>query len=384
MTQIYLDHHSSTFLSEEVLALMLPQMKSGWGSLLQPHSRGQGVISDQEKSFKSFEDVFDVSTEDFIVFTASKSEAINQVLDTVYHQITRKTGQNHYITLSTEEAAQILTLEKYKDLGCHTTLIDPVATGSISQKITEAITPRTALITLTLADGLTGIYYEIEELVKICKLRGIKLHLDVTYALNSRAFSFKESGADFVTLGGDILKGPKSSGLLMAKKETQLKPFICGEEEQKGLRGAPLDMAALVGLAHACTLLKARQMNLEVPRLRDLFEKKCKAIEGVDVLFKENRLFNVSVLAFQGVHSDALLYALNKRGVLASMGGGKFQKLSLVLQKLGVPSKKSETALSFSLSDETTKEEVLKAVEIIQEEFVRLSRLSEKLEGAYV
>jgi len=177
---------------------------------------------------------------------------------------------------------------------------------------------------------MTGVLQNIEGLKEICALRGILLHLEISYVLGKIEIDFQELGADFVTFGGELLHGPKSSGALIVKDSVELMPFILGGHEQNGLRGGTLDLASLMGFATACSLMKSHlsEMNLEVARLRNLFEKKIvKELDQVQVLFQTHaRLPNVAVIAFEQVHSDSLLYTLNKRGVAASIGGRCFSK----------------------------------------------------------
>lgn len=65
------------------------------------------------------------------------------------------------------------------------------------------------------------------------------------------------------------------------------------------------------------------------------------------------------------------------------MGGGKFQKLSYLLEKMSVSSKQAATALSFSLSEQTTKEDILRVTQILEEEVKRLGQFTEKLESTH-
>ena len=86
---------------------------------------------------------------------------------------------------------------------------------------------------------------------------------------------------------------------------------------------------------------------------------------------------------FEKVHADALLYALDKRGILATLGGGSMQKLSHLLENVKGFSHLSHSALGFAMSRATTVNEVNEAVKIISEEVKRLKSYSEKLEMNY-
>lgn len=388
MKRIYLDHHSTTKPDEQVVAQMLPYLTDKWGSYVQPHDEGQKLIPDIIGAYEKIKDLVKVTDEATVVFTSSNVEAINHVLDHVYRKVVRESGKNHLIALSSDVAPILMPLKRLEPLGCHTTYLPAGQSGSISiQEIEDAITPRTALITLSIANGMTGVIQNIEGLKEICALRGILLHLEVSYVLGKIEIDFQELGADFITFGGDLLQGPKSSGALVVKDSLKLEPFIVGGQEQNGLRGGTLDLASLIGFATACSLMKSSlsEMNLEVARLRNQFEKKIvKELDQVQVLFQTHaRLPNVAVIAFEQVHADCLLYTLNKRGVAASIGGGVSQKLSLLLENMGYPSSVANTAISFSFSKETTLEEMQVVIGILVEEVKRLRLMTQKLELAY-
>ncbi len=120
---------------------------------------------------------------------------------------------------------------------------------------------------------------------------------------------------------------------------------------------------------------------LETARLRDKLEKGILGGIGDATVFFQHvdRLPNCTAIAFPGVMGDALLYFLHRRGVYASIGGGHCQKLSHVLIASGVDPQLAQCALSFSLSFETTEEQIDEAIAIIVDSVWKLKGLSQKL-----
>jgi cysteine desulfurase len=80
-------------------------------------------------------------------------------------------------------------------------------------------------------------------------------------------------------------------------------------------------------------------------------------------------------MAFPGVHAEALLFFLSRKGVYATCGGGNTQKLSHILQACGISSELSQSALSFSLSYATTEEEIDYALEVINASVKKLREI---------
>lgn len=385
MTEIYLDNHTTTPIDPKVLEEMEPYFKDKWGNYLQLHKKGSELVPSLHQAYRKIYDLLGADIkEDRILFTSSNEEAISHLFHIVYKNAVQKQGKNHFLTLKTEDASILMNTKKMEDYGCKTYFLPQDSNGLIEvEKIAETITPRCCLVSLTLASGMSGLLQPIEELKELCKLRGIYLHLDVSYAVGKLELNIEDLGADFITFGGDKFHGPKSSGALYVAPGIAIEPLICGGVEQQGLRGGVLDTAAVVGLGIACELAQKNlsEMCLETASLRDLLERYLE--EGLDdifILFDQNiRLPNVSVISFKGVVADALLHALNSRAVYASIGGGPFQKLSMLLNAIGAKPQIANGALSFSLSRFNSAEEIKIAADIIIEEVKKLRKLSEVL-----
>ena len=388
MVRIYCDHHTTSKMDPEVIQVLQEHYENSWGLYTQPQEEGQKLVDPIQKAFGAILSFINADENYTPVFVSGAAEANNHVYHHYYHSVVKETGRNHVITLSSEDATILLPLKNLEDLGVHTTWLPVGESGAINvDAIIKAITPRTGLISFSLAGGLTGVLQDLEGLKEICEQRKILLHLDVSYAIGKVLLDIQALGADFVTFGGDLIHGPKSSGLLVCKDSCALKPMIIGGLEQAGLRAGPFDAALFLGFAKACELAEQslEDMGLEVTRLRNLFEKKLtEQIEGVQVLFKSSkRLPNTSVCSFERVHCDHLLYALNKRGVSASLGGGAFQKLSLLLENMGFSLIEAHSSLSFAFSREVTKEQINMLVGILADEVNRLRLQNQELKSVY-
>jgi len=232
------------------------------------------------------------------------------------------------------------------------------------------ITPRTALISLSLAHPLTGVIQPVEEIVKIAHDGGTLVHIDATHALGKLYAPFSQSGADYLTFGGEGIHSIKGSGGVFAKKGKPLVPLILGD------RSDPLVLAALTAAASHATLF-FDQMGLEVARLRDRLEA---GIVGAIPLFQDSfRLPNVAVLSLPRVHQEALHYLLKLKGIAVSIGGASQPHLHRHLLQCGFDEHTARTACSLSLSRFTTQDDVDKAVAGIQAAINSLLPLTEDL-----
>ena len=381
---IYLDNNTTTQPSEAAVQAMLPFLRDNYGVPSAPHRMGQNLHPIMEKAYRSLYQLMDAPETDSVILTANGAEAVNHVMQSVYHQVTRESGQNHFLTSSIDEAPAIMAIGRLEQWGCVGKMAKVNEDGVVTAKaIAESITPRTALVSLSWANGLTGVVQPVNEIAEVCRQRGILLHLDATHVLGKLYFELEETEADFVTFNGDNIHAPKGTGALYARKGARLAPFILGGSEQSGLRAGSLNVAGLVGLGVAADeAMESRDMiGLETARLRDQLEERiCAAYPEAQVLFQESeRLPTTTAILFPGVTNDALLFALDQQGIYASFGGGSFQRMALVLEASEVDPVLANCALSFSLSRETTEEEVERAAQVIGETATRLRKSSAHL-----
>jgi len=327
---------------------------------------GQEIVAALDTRYQMIYDLVGAKESDRLVFTSSGAEGVNQVFWSVFIELARKEGKTHVIVSSLEDAPTMQCAKRLEELGC-TIKIAPVNEhGQINVKaLGELVNPRTALISITMAHGLTGVIQPVEEITALASEKKVLLHLDATYAIGKYPIEF---ASDYLTFSGDRIHSVKGSGALFAKEGAPLIPFILGGNEQGSLRGGSFDVPSFMALSAAAqqAVLYLDMMALEVVRLRDLFESETKG----RVLYKDSlRLPNTTLIAFENVHQEALLYYLNRKGVYATIGGAFAAHLSRI----------DETAVSFALSRMTTEEEILRAAKIINETVSELQTISRDL-----
>lgn len=357
---IALDHHSSA----QPCLSALERMQASFGK--------RYSLEDKNAHEEAIYELIGANRDDLFAFTSSAAEAVAQVIWTVFSEKSRKEGKTQLITSCIEDAPTLQMLKRCEELGCSVKIAPVDAQGRIDLKsLQELISPRTALISLTLAHGLTGVIQPVEEVGRIAKEKGVLLHLDASYALGKTFFSFQESSADYLTFSGERIHSVISSAGVFAKKGRPLLQFVLG---------SVLDFPSLSALAAAARLatLSLDAIGLETARLRDRFEKEIEQkIPDAKILFQDVlRLPNTTVISFPRVHADALLYFLERKGIYPNRFGVYTQNLTSLLSACGM---QEECALSFSLSRMTTEEEVIRAVDQIQKTVEWLRGVSEDL-----
>jgi cysteine desulfurase len=360
---IYLDAHSATKPCTAAIERMAPYLQDHWGASFAPHKMGQELIAALPSRYQALYDLVGAKEKDTFVFTASAAEAINQVFWSVFVEKARKEGKCHILVSSIEDAPTMQCAKRLEELGCTVKIIPVNEQGQIDvAELSALINPRTALISVTMAHGLTGVIQPVDEIAQLAKEKNVLLHFEATYALGK--IPLDELKGDYLTFAGDRIHSVKGSGGLFVKQGSPLAPFVLGGN------GGSFDIPSFMALSAAAqqATLYLDMMNLEVVRLRDLLESQ---LHGT-VLYKESlRLPNTTTMIFPKAHQEALLYLLNRKGVYATIGGPYCGHLSRIAG--------DECAISFSLSRMTTEEEISRAATLINEAVKHLQTISEDI-----
>ncbi len=372
----YLDHHTASKPFPSAVDKMLPYYSEHWGATTQPHRKGQELILPLEESLVAIKEVLGAADEDHFHFFSSGSDAISSLFFSHYFHTVRETGKNHMVTTQLEEAPILLSLKRYEELGCSSKIVAVNAQGQLTREmLAAALRPRTGLVSLSWASGLTGVIHPIADLAELCHQQGVLLHVDASYVIGKLYFRFEDLPVDYLTMDGQFLHAPKGTAGLLCKRSAPLIPFASGPAG-----------VAVGGIASFSEALDENgrlfdHLCLETARLRDRFEAQVKRALPDAVVFFEtvDRLPNCTAIGFPGVVSDALLFLLSRKGVSATLGGGHCQTLSHILIACGVDPVLAQSALSFSLSFETSEAEIDYAVKMIVACVEQLKRCSAKI-----
>ncbi len=381
---IFLDHGTTTRPSDFLISQMQPFFKRHWFCPSAPYLKGKEPFATINQTIKNIMKFLGGDSKDRFIFTSCGAEAISQIYFSVALDESLTSGKNHFMTTKSEDASFLMGIDRLKSIGIekkwallnHEGILTP-------ERLKQTLSNRTALVSLSWANSLTGVIQPIELLGEICREKEVLLHVDASDVLGKLYFNFRDLPIDFLTFDGDRLYAPKGTGGLLMKHFAKLDPLIPDGMQQQGLRGGTLNLPALVGLGIAFEELEEHMniLSMENARLRDQFEESIALLlKDALFLFRESpRLPNVSLIAFPGVHHELLAFHLAEQNIYPSFGGGRHQKLSELLIGMGVQIEVARSALSFSLGRETTEEEIKKASGIVIDTVKKCQKLSEAM-----
>lgn len=380
---VYLDNNATTMVDPKVEALMQPYLSQKYGNPNSLHRFGTETHPAIKKAIDELYAGINAADEDDIIITSCATESNNWVLKGIYFDILRHGVKNHIITTDVEHPAVRSTCAFLETLGVEVTYLPINDQGTITTaQVREAITEKTALVSVMWANNETGMIFPIEEIGALCKEKGILFHTDAVQAIGKIPVDVQKAQVDLLSFSAHKFHGPKGVGGLYIRQGVELTPLFHGGEHMSGRRSGTLNVAGIVGMAEAMRLA-VQYLDFEksnVRRLRDKLENALLEIPDVIVVgSRENRVPNTVLISVKGVEGEAMLWDLNKAGIAASTGSAcasEDLEANPVMVAIGADKELAHTAIRLSLSRFTTEKEIDYAIEVFKKSAERLRAIS--------
>ncbi len=387
---IYLDNHSTTRTDPRVLEVMLPYFTEKYGNAAsRNHAYGWEAEQAVEHARKQIAHIINADAKE-IVFTSGATESNNLALKGVMEMYKEK--GDHMITSSTEHRAVLDTaklLEAKK--GLKVTYLPVEKTGLVNpDEVRKAITDKTILISIMMANNEIGTINPIKEIGKIAKEKGILFHCDATQGVGKIPVDVQDMGIDLMSFTSHKLYGPKGVGALYVRRKAprvRLAPLIDGGGHERGMRSGTLPVPLIVGFGKACELCEQEMAteSVRMAALRDrLQDGLMKGLEEVHLNGHPTlRLPHNLNVSFAYVEGEALLMGVKE---IALSSGSACTSATLepsyVLRALGVGADLAHSSIRFGLGRFSTEEEVDYTIKRIIEAVTKLREMSPLYEMA--
>jgi len=383
-TPIYMDNHATTPVDPRVLKAMLPYFAEKFGNAA---SRGHAFGWESEAAVDTAREqvvnLIHAASPREIVFTSGATESDNLAIKGVAEAY--KDKGDHIVTCVTEHKAVLDSCKVLEKHGYRVTYLQVNSDGLIDlQRLGEALTEKTILISIMQANNEIGTIQPIKEIGRLAKERGILFHTDATQAVGKIPVAVDELGVDLLSVTAHKMYGPKGIGALYvrsSKPRVKLSPIIDGGGHERGMRSGTLNVPGIVGLGKACEIAQ-KEMAAEAERLVRLRERLKDGILGeLDEVtingHPTERLPGNLNMSFAYVEGESLLMALKEIAVsTGSACTSASLEPSYVLRALGVPEELAHTSIRFGLGRFNTEDEVDFTIERVVEEVRRLRALS--------
>ena len=368
----YLDNSATTKVSENVVNLMVKVMSDDYGNPSSLHMKGV----EAEKYIKESKDIIakllKVDAKE-IIYTSGGTESNNFAI--IGAAFANKRSGNRIITSSIEHPSVLATMKYLEDNGFEVIYLPVDNKGVVDMEaLKEAMTEDTILVSIMHVNNEIGAIEPVEEISKYIKSvnKEVVFHVDAIQSFGKLIIHPRKMGIDLLSVSGHKIHGPKGIGFLYASSKVKLKPIIFGGGQQKGMRSGTENVPGIAGIGLAA---KEAYENFEekiskmtslkdyfidrVTALDNVMVNSCKGVEGAP---------HVISVSFIGVRSEVMLHSLEDKNVYISSGSAcssNKPSVSATLKGIGLKPEQIDSTVRFSLSYDTTKEELDYAVDTI-------------------
>lgn len=379
---IYADNAATTSLHPAVLEKMMPYLTGEYANPSSLYSFSYASKTAVETAREQVATALGATRVNEIYFTSGGSESDNWAIKGIAQTMAKK-GKTHIISSAFEHHAVLHTLKALEKQGFEVTLLPVYEDGLVRvEDLKNAITEKTALVTIMMANNEIGTVQPIRELCGVCKEAGVLFHTDAVQAVGHIPVNVEELGVDLLSLSAHKFHGPKGVGALYIRRGVVPAILIDGGAQERSRRAGTENVAAIVGLGEAITLAVAsmEENAKKLSALRDRFMDGALAIERSRVNgSREHRLPGNVNMCFEGIEGESLLLMLDMNGICASSGSactsGSLDP-SHVLLSIGLPHEIAHGSLRLSFGEETTPEDVDYILEVLPPIVDRLRAMS--------
>ena len=374
MMNVYFDNAATTQMHPQVLNAMMPYLKGNYGNPSSIHSFGRKVRVALEEARETAAEFIGANPSE-IYFVSSGTEANNFPIFGISKTVFKEDGRKHLITSQAEHACVLETFKELEQEGFSTSYISIKENGIIDlNKLLEAITDNTSLVSLIHVNNETGSINPIHELADKINNPNIFIHTDAVQSFGKTSINVQRLGIHALSASAHKIHGPKGVGMVYCKSGTPLSPMIFGGSQERNRRGGTEFAAGIIGFAEAIRLSINNMSNHfdHTKELRDYFIELLSgtAINGITINDKDHASPYVLSLTFDSNiynnDAEAMLMFLDINGIAASNGAACTSgtlKPSHVITSMGKPKNDAWGTIRFSFSYFNTKEEVEYVVE---------------------
>lgn len=386
MREIYLDNAATTRVFDAAAAKASEIMLGDYGNPSSRHRKGITAEGYLKETARKIAATLKVS-ENEIIMTSGGTEANNMAL--LCGADARKRYGKRIISTRIEHASVYQPILHLEELGYEVVFLPVDHNGLVrAEDLKNALTDDTILVSVMAVNNEIGSVEPIHELAKITHEFNpqILFHTDAIQAYGKIPLYPKRMGIDLMSVSGHKLHAPKGSGFLYIRDKLSIKPLLYGGGQQKDRRSGTENVPAIAGLGVAVgeyfTNIEAKwdaMRALKCDFIRMMDEVPGATVNGVfseeaDKRSLEERVNatapHIISVSFAGIRSEVLLNALSERDIYVSSGSAcssNHPAISGTLKAIGVADDLLDSTIRFSLSCETTKEELAIAADALKE-----------------
>lgn len=358
--EIYLDNSATTKVCPEAVNVVTAMLTDNYGNPSAVHSKGVRAKNALENARARIADVLSCMPQE-VYFSHSGTLANNTAIFSAVEA--RKKMGNRIVTTALEHPSVARCMDMLEVKGYEVIRLRPTAEGTFdTQELISAVNSRTILVSCMYVNNETGAINPVELISKAVKRAGAPalIHVDAIQAFGKIPVKPAKLGIDLLTISGHKVHAPKGVGALYIRKGVQIKPYVLGGGQENNMFSGTEALPAIAGFGAAAAALPNVSAKFEeMKKLRNFTLEKLSQIPGVEINSTANSLPYIINMSVIGIPSQVMINFLSERGIYVSAGSAcKKGHRSEVLNAMGLPPARIDSAIRVSMSRYTTAEEM--------------------------
>jgi cysteine desulfurase len=377
---IYLDNNATTPLDPRVQAKMTEFLKEHFGNPSSLYPIGRMVKEIVAESRDTIAKALGAKRTE-IYFTGSGTEADNFAIRGVMDAMPEK---NEFITSAIEHPAVIETANYLERKGAKVTFVPVDHTGIVNlDRLQEAISTKTALISLMHANNELGTIQPIQDVVKMAKEKDVLVHTDAVQSFGKIDVNVDKLGVDLLSVSAHKIYGPKGIGALYIRKGTNIMPLIYGGHQERLMRAGTENTIGIVGFGEATRIVQEQgeKDKKHITKLADMLKS---GIEDKIPKVKFNgheteRIKGTLNFSFYGLEAEAILLSLATKDIFVSTGSAcseDSEEVSHVLSAIDLRPEIARSSIRISLGRFNKEEDIHVVLQELPEIVRKLRKIS--------
>ncbi len=343
--RIYLDHHATSPLRPEALAVFTSLMQANPSSV---HQDGREARRLMEDCRQIIADIAGFAPRN-VVFTSGGTEANQSAILGL--------GADTLLYGATEHPCVLAAADEFVRRGGQAFMIPVDNHGLIDPELFAEMLSHSAgkvLVAIMAANNETGVMQDVTSLGSIARSHGALLHVDAVQIFGKLSIQSWSWVCDSMSISAHKFGGPQGIGALLLRDGLSFEPLIRGGGQELGRRSGTENMPGIAAMAQALKASLAGQTHYEelTSSLRELEDELCAQVPELQVAGKHAlRPIPVSCFVAPKLEAQLQLIKADIAGLSLSSGSacssGKVTP-SHVLEAMGYDAAAARRALRVS------------------------------------
>ena len=359
--EAYFDNSATTKVSEAVKDIVVKVMVEDYGNPSSMHMVGVNAEKYLKTAQENIAKILKVDPKE-IYFTSGGTESDNWAIK-VGSKVAKSDG--NIITSQIEHHAILNACATLEKTGIEVKYLPVTHEAVVLPEILgQMISERTSLVSVMMANNEVGSIQPVKELADIAHNNGALFHTDAVQAVGHIEIDVKALGVDMLSASAHKFNGPKGIGLLYIKKGINVKPFMDGGAQERGVRAGTENVASIIGMAVALEKNCKKIVHFK-NKMNDLEKLLLLKLDNLNVKYFRNGALNhipgnIS-LSFENFDGEVMLHRLDLTGICISTGSACDSvntRISHVIKAMGLPDEYAKGTVRISLGRDNTQKEV--------------------------